>query len=53
MFLTGEELAPLRATNQGVGVKYGSGPVEPLPICFAHKHVYASMTAANPHMNVL
>jgi hypothetical protein len=31
-----------------VGIRYGSGPVEPLPIRFAHKDVCACVTTANP-----
>jgi hypothetical protein len=53
MFLVDEELPPLTTTNQGVGVRYDSGLVESLPVCFAHKRACACVVAANPRMNVL
>jgi hypothetical protein len=46
MFLASEELASLTMMNQAFGIRYGGGPVEPLPVCPAR-------TAANPCMNVL
>jgi hypothetical protein len=48
MFLVSKELAPFIATDHEVGVKYDSGPVEPLPICFSHKHACAYVTTTNP-----
>jgi hypothetical protein len=53
MFVASEELAPFIATDQGVGVRYDSGSLEPLPIYFAHKHVCAYVTATDPRVNVL
>jgi hypothetical protein len=53
MFLASKELAAFMTVDQGVSIRYDSGPVEPLPICFAHKREYACMTAANPRVNVL
>jgi hypothetical protein len=48
MFLAIEELTPLTAMNQGVSVRYSSGLVEPLPICFSHKQACAGLTVTNP-----
>jgi hypothetical protein len=48
MFLASEELTLFIVTNQGVGVRYSSGPIELLPVHFAHKRACAFMTAANP-----
>jgi hypothetical protein len=39
MFLASEELASFTMMDKGVGVRDGNGPVEPLPICFAHKQI--------------
>jgi hypothetical protein len=48
MFLASKELAPFIATDQEVSVRDDSGPVEPLPIHFAHKHACAYVTTTNP-----
>jgi hypothetical protein len=53
MFLASEELAPLTMTNRGVSVRYGSEPVEPMHVCFAHKRACACVTTANLQMNVM
>jgi hypothetical protein len=47
MFWVREELAPFTVIDQGVSVRDGSGPVEPHPICFAHKHACTFVTPAN------
>jgi hypothetical protein len=48
MFLVSKELTPFTVTDQGVSVRDGSGPVEPLPIPFDHKHMCAYATAEIP-----
>jgi hypothetical protein len=47
MFLVSEELGSFTAMNQGVDVRDGSGPVEPLLICFTHKRACTYVTTAN------
>jgi hypothetical protein len=36
MFLASKKLAPFTTMDQGVSVRYGGGPIEPLYVCFAH-----------------
>jgi hypothetical protein len=37
MFLVNKKVASFTATNYEVNVRYGSEPIEPLPVCFSHK----------------
>jgi hypothetical protein len=47
VFLVSKELATFTTTDQGVGIRVGSGPIKALPIRFAHMRVCTYVTVAD------
>jgi hypothetical protein len=53
VFLVSEKLTTFTLMNKGVGVKYGSEPKEPLPLCLSYDRPCSRVTTVNPYMDVI